>query len=52
MLLALVAAGVSLGACADEPTAQVRATTDKILALLADPTLKSAARNSERRQLI
>jgi phospholipid transport system substrate-binding protein len=52
MLLALVAAGASLGACAGEPTAQVRATTDKILALLADPALKTEARNSERRQLI
>jgi phospholipid transport system substrate-binding protein len=52
MLLALVAAGASLRACADEPTAQVRATTDNILALLADPALKTEARNSERRQLI
>ena len=52
MLLALVAVGVNLCACADEPTAQVRATTDKILALLADPALKSEARTSERRQLI
>jgi len=52
MLLALVAVGVSLRACADEPTIQIRATTDKILAVLADPALKAAARNSERRQLI
>jgi phospholipid transport system substrate-binding protein len=52
MLLALVAVGVNLRACADEPTAQVRATTDKILALMADPALKNEARNSERRQLI
>ena len=51
-LLALVAAGAGLGAGADEPTAQLRATTDKILALLADPALKTEARNSERRQLI
>jgi phospholipid transport system substrate-binding protein len=52
MLLALVAVGVSLRACAGEPTAQIRATTDDILALLADPALKTEARNSERRQLI
>ncbi len=52
MLLALVAVGASLRACADEPTAQVRATTDKILALLAEPALKTEARNTERRQLI
>lgn len=52
MLVALVAVGASLRACADEPTAQVRATTDKILALLADPGLKNEGHNSERRQLI
>ena len=52
ILLTLAAAGASLRACADEPTAQVRATTDKILALLADPALKTEARNSERRRLI
>ncbi len=52
MLLALVAVGVSLRASAGEPTAQIRATTDDILALLADPALKTEARNSERRQLI
>ena len=52
ILLALVAVGASLCARAGEPTAQVRATTDKILALLADPALKTEARNSERRQLI
>jgi len=51
-LLALVAVGASLGACAAEPTSQTRATTDKILALLADPALKTEARNPERRQLI
>jgi phospholipid transport system substrate-binding protein len=52
ILLALAAMGASLCACADEPTAQIRATTDEILALLADPALKTEARNSERRQLI
>jgi phospholipid transport system substrate-binding protein len=52
MLLALVAVAANLCACAGEPSAQVRATTDKILALLADPALKTEARNSERRQLI
>jgi len=52
MSLALVAVGASLCACADEPTAQIRTTTDTILALLADPALKIEARNSERRQLI
>jgi phospholipid transport system substrate-binding protein len=52
MVLTLVTAGASLCACADEPTAQVRGTTDKILAVLADPALKIDARKSERRQLI
>jgi len=52
MLLALMAVGGSLCAYAGEPTAQVRSSTDKILALLGDPALKTDARNSERRQLI
>ena len=52
LLLALVVVDASLGACAAEPTSQTRATTDKILALLADPALKTEARNPERRQLI
>jgi phospholipid transport system substrate-binding protein len=52
MLLALVAAGSCLCACAGEPTAQIRASTDKILALLSDPALKSDNRSAERRQLI
>ena len=52
MLLALLATGSSLRANAGEPTAQVRASTDKILALLGDPALKTEARSSERRQLI
>ena len=50
--LALAAVGASLCARADEPTAQIRATTDTILALLRDPALKAEARNSERRELI
>jgi len=52
MLLALLATGSTLRANAGEPTAQVRASTDKILALLGDPALKTEARSSERRQLI
>jgi phospholipid transport system substrate-binding protein len=52
MLLALVAVGGSLCAHAGEPSAQVRASTDKILGLLGDPALKTDARSSERRQLI
>jgi len=52
ILLALVAVGGTLCARADEPTAQIRATTEKILALRGDPALKSDARSLERRQLI
>jgi len=48
----LLAVAASACARAGEPTAQVRATTDKILAVMADPALKTEARNAERRQLI
>jgi phospholipid transport system substrate-binding protein len=52
LFVALVTAGSCLCAPAGQPTAQVCASTDKILALLADPTLQPSARKSERRQLI
>jgi phospholipid transport system substrate-binding protein len=42
----------SLCARADAPTTQIRASTDRILSVLADPALKSEARKSERRDLI
>jgi phospholipid transport system substrate-binding protein len=48
----LLAVAASVCARAGEPTAQVRATTDKVLAVMADPALKTEARNAERRQLI
>lgn len=51
-LLALVALGATWCAGAGEPTAQVRASTDKILAVLRDPALKEDARKSERREVI
>jgi phospholipid transport system substrate-binding protein len=44
--------GGSLGARAEQPTAEIRATTEKILAILRDPALKTEARKSERRRLI
>jgi phospholipid transport system substrate-binding protein len=52
MVLALLAMAGSLCLNAGEPTAQIRASTDKILGFLADPALKTDARSSERRQLI
>jgi phospholipid transport system substrate-binding protein len=48
----LLAVAASVYARAGEPTAQVRATTDKILAAMTDPALKTEARNAKRRQLI
>ncbi len=50
--LASLAVCSSLCARAGEPTAQIRASTDKILALLGDPARKTDAQTSERRQLI
>ena len=52
ILILLLAAGASLCAGASEPTAQIRATTDKILGLLGDPAFQTDVRKSERRQLI
>jgi phospholipid transport system substrate-binding protein len=48
----MIVVGGSLSARAGEPTAQIRASTDKILAVLGDPGLKTEARKSERRQAI
>jgi len=44
--------GVSAPSLAGEPTEQVKATTDKILAIVTDPALKSADRVKERDRLI
>ncbi len=52
LFLVVMAAAGTLCARADEPTAQIRATTDKILAVLADPGLKTGAHTLERRQLM
>ena len=52
MLLALVITSGSPCVRADEATAQVRATSDKIVSLLSDPALNTDARKSERRQFI
>ncbi|MGO9203339.1 MAG: phospholipid-binding protein MlaC [Limisphaerales bacterium] len=52
LLVTLAAVAGNLCARADPPTAQVRATTDKILALLGAPDLKGDARKDERRRLI
>ncbi len=50
--LLLLALGASLCARAAEPTAQIRASTDTLLALLREPALQTDARKAERRQLV
>ena len=50
LLLAITSA--RLCACAGEPTAQIRASTEKILALVGDPAVKPHPRNPQRRQLV
>lgn len=52
ILLPLLVMGTILRAEAEQPTALVRASTDRILALLADSALNTPAGKSERRQLI
>ncbi len=52
VLLALLIIGGSVCVRADEATAQLRATADKIISLLGDPALGTDARKSERRQFI
>jgi phospholipid transport system substrate-binding protein len=51
MVLVLMTGGVAL-VWAGEPTEKIRATTDKILAVLRAPALKGAAKERERRTLI
>ena len=52
VLLALAAVGASLYASAEQPTAELRAATDHVMALLRDPALQTGANKSERRQLM
>jgi len=52
ILLTLAVAAGSLCAHAEQPTTQVRSSTDRILALLGDAALKADDRKSERRQLV
>lgn len=51
LLLALTFAIIDI-AIAGEPQDQLRQTTDKVLAILTDPELKSPVRAKERRELI
>jgi phospholipid transport system substrate-binding protein len=44
--------GISVSALGGEPTEKIRQTTDKILSILADPSLKKPSKVEERRRLI
>jgi phospholipid transport system substrate-binding protein len=44
--------GITTSALGGEPTEKIRQTTDKILSILADPSLKKPSKVEERRSLI
>lgn len=48
----LLVVGVSVPVLAEEPTEQIKQTTDKILSVVKDPALKSPSKAQERRRLI
>ena len=52
LLLPLLAFGMAAPGIAGEPTDQMKQTTDKILSILTDPTLKESPRAEERERLI
>ena len=52
LFLMLAAVAFTVCACGGEATAQLRASTDKILAVLNDVTLQTESRRFERRELI
>ena len=52
LLLPLLVFGMAAPGIAGEPTDQMKQTTDKILSILTDPTLKESPRAEERERLI
>ena len=52
MLVLFLVLGITVSALGGEPTEKIRQTTDKILSILADPSLKKPAKVKERRRLI
>ncbi len=48
----LLVLGIAIPAWAGEPTDQIKQTTDKILSIVRDPSLKNPAKEKERRRLI
>jgi phospholipid transport system substrate-binding protein len=52
ILLTLITMALAPCIRAEQPTAEIRTATDRLLALLRDPALKTDAHRSERRQLM
>jgi phospholipid transport system substrate-binding protein len=52
ILSLFLALGITVSALGGEPTEKMRQTTDKILSILADPSLKKPSKVEERRRLI
>jgi phospholipid transport system substrate-binding protein len=52
ILSLFLALGITVSALGGEPTEKMRQTTDKILSILADPSLKKPPKVEERRRLI
>jgi phospholipid transport system substrate-binding protein len=51
-LVLFLVLGITVSALGGEPTDKIRQTTDKILSILADPSLKNPSKVEERRRLI
>lgn len=52
ILLVLFGPVANSFAAADNPTAQIRSTVDRVIALLTDPTLQGEAKKTERHDLL
>jgi phospholipid transport system substrate-binding protein len=52
VLIVVLVFGLEGAALAADPMAQIKATTDKIIAIVTDPALKAPAKEEERRKLI
>lgn len=52
LLLLLLVFGIAVPGWAGEPTDQIKQTTDKILSILTNPSLKGRSKSTEREKLI
>jgi len=52
LIFLFIIAGISAPSVAGEPTEKIRQTTDKIIAIVSDPALKSPEKKAERKRLI